>query len=300
MKNIKILLTIMLTVILMLTGCSSGKDTSKEEFKPVAKKDYLSVSFINVGKGDAFLISTPDGKNYMIDTGKKDKYPVIKQLLQEKGINKLDGILLSHGHKDHIGGVQYLLEDMKVDSIYVSELDTVSYKKANLEDLASKYNSTLKKVKAGDEIILSESEIPVKAEVLGPISLDSTEANNNSMVLKITYGDNSFLMMGDAQFLEEMDIFKSGTALDADVLKTGHHGKDDASSQGFLSAVNPKYAILTGNKEEDSNSLSNKIIGRLQAMKTEIFVSEGDFLAVDFICDGKTITPVKFSKIQAK
>ena len=129
----------------------------------------------------------------------------------------------------------------------------------------------------------------VTVNVWIPERCDYRNANNNSIVLRFKYGKNSFLMTGDMEYGEEAAYLQSGEVQKTDILKLGHHGENDATSVTFLEKVRPTYGLITGNEEENPDSVNPEIEARLDAFDVESFYSEGDQLAWDFILNGERI-----------
>lgn len=124
-----------------MSGCTKKTQASEELF---VTEDTVELTFITVGKGDAFLIKTPENTYYMYDTGKKEDYMQIKQVLEAKQVTEFKGIFLSHGHKDHAGNVKHIIKEYPVETIYLSEKDEASYEKTDIRELAEKYQVSLK------------------------------------------------------------------------------------------------------------------------------------------------------------
>ncbi|MDD4796914.1 MAG: lamin tail domain-containing protein [Eubacteriales bacterium] len=251
--------------------------------------DTVTLSMINIGKADCLLVSAGQSA-YLVDTGKAEDYAVIVQALRAKGIARLDGIFLTHGHKDHVGCLAALSGVFAAQKIYYSALDTVTVDKAELSALAHNAGATLQTLKAGDTLTLAQGQPALTLTVLGPAGVDSADENNNSLVLRLDYGDTAFLLMGDALCAVEEQLLSAGAQLSADVLKVGHHGKDDASAQAFLEAVAPRYACITGSRREDEKSVSPAVVARLSALGAKVTASQGDFLTMDYTSDARHVT----------
>lgn len=269
---------ILIMTVFVFAGC--GKE--KKEQNPM---EDMTLSFINIGKGDAFLLEIPNAGFYMCDTGKKEDWDQINKLLKKKGVKELEGIFVSHGHKDHAGNVESLMKEYPTKAVYISGKDSVSYKKIDVCAIAEKAGVELKKMQGGENLHFGKAEINVWI----PKKPDKKNENNNSMVLRVDYGDTSWLLTGDMEKEEEAVYLSEHTNIQADVLKLGHHGEDDATSVALLSRVKPKYGIITGNEEENPDSVDPQIAARLKAYGVETFYSEGEQLATDFISDGTAI-----------
>ncbi len=292
MRMLRQMLALVLTVLL-LSGCG-GKtnETSGKPVESISGEDVgtCTLTFITIGKGDAFLLTTPQGKHYMVDTGKEKDYDQIAQTLQTKGVTRLDGIFLSHGHKDHAGGLKQLLKDFPTEKVYISGVDNVSYHQIDPRAAAAKARTELVELWGGETLDLGG----VTAEVWMPKTVDAHNENNNSLVLRLSHGANSFLLMGDAEMEEETMLMASNFPLQSTLLKLGHHGETDATSPAFLNRVKPQIALITGNVEENPDSVNETIAALLRQRDVTVYYSEGETLGLDVISDGQTlqVTPV--------
>lgn len=276
----------------------SSPDPGSASTAPTASPlpdDAFVLSFINIGKADSFLLALPDGSHYLLDTGKSSDFGLIARLLESRGIETLDGIFLSHGHKDHAGGLEKLVTLYPTAVLYLSALDTVSYHAIDVQRIAATRGVRIETLSAGDRLSLGDAPKPLQIDVLAPLSLDTDKENNNSLVLRLTYGHTVFLMMGDAEKAVEQELLAAGVPLRADVLKLGHHGKDDATTEDFLAQVQPAYALITGNAREDPDTVNAEIAERLAAYRVQPYYSDGDWLSLDFITDGDTLTVRPFT-----
>lgn len=270
----------LLLVILILSSCG------KKEEVPVTNGGSMVLTFITIGKGDAFLLSSPEGEHYLIDTGKQSDFPQIARILKIKNVDTLNGIFLSHGHLDHAGGLESILNAFSVEKIYLSAVDTVSYQKIDAEAIAKEHNIPVEKISGGD--VLTSGEMSIRCWIPEKAVIDNE--NNNSVVLRVSYGKTAFLMMGDAELEEETDLLESGEDLHADILKLGHHGENDATSLALLEKVKPQYGLVTGNQEENPDSLNSDVSARLLSIGTTPIYSESDGLGIDFSSNGEQIT----------
>lgn len=279
----------LLAIVCMTAAGCKAKGGSETQQNPL---EEMIFSFITIGKGDAFLLEIPNEGYYMFDTGKKEDWEQVKAVLQEKEVNKLEGIFISHGHKDHVGNLKKILREISVKAVYISGKDTVSYKNMDVCSIAEDKGATVKKLEGGETLSLGNASI----DVWIPQNVDMRNENNNSMVLRIEYGDTAILLTGDMEQEEEAQYLAENIKIQADILKLGHHGETDATSVALLERVKPEYGLITGNEEENPDSVNQEISARLAAYKTEAVYSEGEQLAVDFISDGISVRTEKFGK----
>lgn len=243
----------------------------------------LTLTMIGIGDADCFLLTMPDGQFMLIDTGRKADFDSIASALDARGVTTIDTLVLTHGHKDHVGSLKKLLDRYSVKRICTAKLDNITFSEKTLE-LIAQSGATHREFVAGDALEFGSVQI----EVLAPLRADPENENNNSLVLRVTYLDTAFLLMGDAEHEVEQQLLGLGKDLRADVLKVGHHGEDDATGLPFLIAVSPRFAAVTGDDAEDAETLAPEVIGRLRQADVEIFTGK-DFPAVDFISDGSDV-----------
>ena len=245
----------------------------------------LTISFITIGKGDAFLIETPDKNFYMWDIGKKEDREQILAVLQKKGVKELEGIFLSHGHKDHAGNLEMLLQEYSVKKLYLSGKDDASYKKTDAKALAKEYDVSVTELAGGENLDLGGAI----GEIWLPDKTNYENENNNSVVMRLAYGKTACLFTGDMEEEEEAEYLSENRKISANILKLGHHGEEDATSPALLKRVNPKYGIITGNAEENPESVNTKTQENLEKYGIKPYYSEGKQLGIDFILDGKEV-----------
>ena len=243
----------------------------------------FAVHFIDVGQGDAALVVC-DGKTMLIDGGKPHASSIIYTYLKNLNIDYLDYIVASHADDDHIGGLSAPLAKMKVDAILAphTEADTRSWQ--SLATKTAEQGLSVTHPKAGEHLAFGSSDIAF----YGPITEDDSDRNNGSIVMKITYGETSFLFTGDAEREEEQQILNAGFDLSATVLKVGHHGSKNSTTYPFLRAIMPKYAVISVG-ENSYGHPTEDTLSRLRDAGAKVYRTDmqGDIIAAS---DGKTVT----------
>lgn len=245
---------------------------------------YLFVDVIDVGQGDSIFIKTPSGETMLIDAGESDAYSAVKEVLDENDVKELDALVATHPHSDHIGSMQKVYENYGAKKIYMSKAVTTTATYKNLLTAISKKGQSIITAKAGMTIDLDSS---ITLEILSPMNKSYDDLNDYSVVIKCTYKNVSVLFTGDATKVTEAEMIANyKDKLKSDVLKVGHHGSRESSSAVFLSAVSPKYAIISCGKdnsyghphEETLNRLNNinAIIKRTDESGSIMFISNGN------------------------
>ena len=238
----------------------------------------LKIYFLDVGQGDCTLIRTPYGKNIIIDggDGNSDKYDygekVVYPYLLDRRIKKIDYLVASHADSDHMGGLIYILENMKVEQILLGIQSQESNQLKDLIDIANKKKVKIIILKAGDEIKIDKD---IRIKVLFPIKNNlilENSLNNNSLVFKLKYNNFSMLFTGDIEEIAEnelINLYKDN--LKSTILKIAHHGSKSSSSKEFLKSVSPQIAVIGVGKKNKYGHPNEEVLLRLKNYGINIY-----------------------------
>ncbi len=249
---------------------------------------YCKVHYIDVGQGDCELVEC-DGKYMLIDAGENGYEDAVINYLRKLGVEKLDYIVASHQHSDHIGGMAEVLSEFNADKIIMPRLtkEQTPTNSTYKDFLQAVQNSEAKVIEAkvGAKYTLGTSEF----EILGPVTNDAEDINNMSVVMRLEFGEKSFLFTGDAETEEEKEILENGAYLDCDVLKAGHHGSSTSSSKDFLSAVTPEICIISCGEDNKYGHPNESAVKRIKKQTEIIYRTDicGDIIIES---DGKDLS----------
>ena len=243
----------------------------------------LAVSFIDVGQADCILITTND-HNMLIDAGNNEDGEKLVSYFNSLGITKFDHVVATHAHEDHIGGMDDIINNFDIDNFYMPQSTTTTKTFEDVLDALISKEISISIPKIDSEFNLDDAKL--KVIYAGD---ETNDLNDSSIVLKLTYKNNSFLFTGDATSNIEKEILNKD--IKADVLKVGHHGSQYSSTDDFLAAVNPKYAVILVGKNnsyghptiETLNKLANTKVYRTDENGTIIFTSDGKDISVKTI-----------------
>lgn len=297
-RNFCILFLLFFVMGIIFTGCSvesgpveNGQPEDQSGYKlpqaksPTISSGLLEADFIDVGQADSIFIRFPEGKTMLIDAGNNDDGEKIVSYIKKQGVKKLDVVVGTHPHEDHIGGMDDVIDTFDIGKIYMPKVTTTTRTFKDVLTSIAKKNLKITSARASMTIPVEDD---VKVELLAPNSTHYEDLNNYSIVLKVIYKDTSFLFAGDAEKLSEEEMLKQGFNLRADVLKVGHHGSNSGTSESFLSAVVPRYAIISVGKNNDYGHPHKETLKRLAAHGVKVYTTadNGNILVKS---DGKNI-----------
>ncbi len=253
----------------------------------VTAEGELEVHFIDVGNADCILIRQDD-KAMLIDAGERKSKSVLQHYFDTYEVEKFDLVIATHPHADHIGGMAYVLDNYPVERFVMSYMDEQH------TPTTSSYENMLE--------ALLEKDIPVDEAVPGAVYELGTarlqilapyesgdDANNVSVVTRLTFGDKAFLFTGDAEKTVEEQILAGAYSVKADVLKLGHHGSNTSNSTAFLRQVAPDFAVITCGSDNSYGHPHQEVIDRVSRQKIETYRSDVDGHIV-FTTDGESLS----------
>ena len=273
----KKLLIFSIIIIALLTGCDKNKD--------------FCIHVIDVGQADSILITTPSNKNMLIDGGDEDSAKIIKSYLKNKKVKNLDVVIATHPDSDHIGSLDYIIDNFDVEKIYMPNQTTDSECYINLIDSCNKKNLKVNYLSKDDSFNLDDS---TNIYVLSP-SYITDNNNSNSIVLNISYKNNNFLFTGDCEESNEMDMINSYDLEDIDFLKVAHHGSYTASSLAFLEETTPDIAVISCGYKNSYGHPHQSTLDNLESVDAKIFRTDQN-RSMQFYSDGEKI----YSKVKYK
>ena len=284
----KKLLAVLLALFLVACALYAAYSLGLFENAPDDPVGDTYVDFIDCGQGDSILIVS-EGQSVLIDatTGKNEDD--VTEHLQKRGITKIDHFVLTHSHEDHIGGADAVLDQFEVGAVYMKKPPV------GKEPTTKVYLNLLKQIKSlGKKVTSTETGMTfecgsVKFEVLGPLK-DYEETNDQSVILRGTVGDVSFLFTGDQEIAAEEDLVaRFGSKLDSTVLKVGHHGSEGSSSKEFLEQVSPEYAVIQCGEDNSYGHPHREALERLEDFDVQCYRTDLSG-TVAITTDGKKIT----------
>lgn len=265
---------------------------------PVPAEGEAMYHFIDVGQGDAILITTSEG-NILVDTSEKGAQDQLDGYLKAAGVESIKYLVLTHPDADHIGNAQYIVENYTVEKVVMSEYANASTQTfINLIDSIELRQIEVLLLGVGDSFELGG----VQNYVLAPAE-DYDDNNENSLVIRSSFGETVVMLTGDAEKESEADIVGGGrwnkATLRSDILKVGHHGSNSSTTEEFLDAVSPKYAIISCGSDNKYGHPHYETMDLLAEKGIEVYRTDLQG-SIIFKTDGKTLNLVETTKAEDK
>lgn len=307
MKKYKFLLSLIIILSIICTsGCSKQEEVKvvEETVSSVAQEtefevdesEKMHVYFLDLKENDSTFIVLPNGTNFLIDAGNEDDVENVLSTLEKLGAKNIDYLIGTHAEESNIGSFKQILETMPVSNIYLTNstnsTETLSELTQYLKEQEIEYF-----LPAVGETIYSNFE--TRLSVIAPNSSYYKNINNSSMVLKLLYKDKTFLFQGDAGKISENEILETGVDIDCDVIRIANHGLDTGTTESYIKAVTPIYAIISSSYEEDETKPNESVKKILRDNNVKVYETglygnihistDGD--TIDLVYDGNSDAP---------
>ena len=278
-KNIKkileLIISIIVAIILLIYGKENKSQVSQVQenengIKTIVigtgdatSENNLHVYYIDVGQADSILIKNKD-ESALIDAGNNEDGKNVVEFIKSKGITKLNYVIGTHPHEDHIGGLDDVINNIEIDKIYLPNVQTTTKTYEDVLTAIKNKNKTISSFSKGDKFNIGNA----KAEVMTHSIINENNLNLSSNIIRMQYENTSFLFTGDAE--KENENMRSNWP-QTDILKVGHHGSSTSTSQKFLNQIKPNYAIISVGKNNDYGHPNATILKRLNNIGAKVF-----------------------------
>ena len=254
-----------LVIVLIVAALLIWQSAEEKKNAVTVPMDGLYVHYIDVGQGDSELVCC-NGEYMLIDAGEPGASDAVLEYLDALGIDKLDYLVCTHGHSDHCGGLDAVVESLEVETVFTSPYtgDSASYE--IFTDAVYDAGLELTVPELGESYSLGEARF----SFLGPLE-DYDNTNDDSLVIRLEYGDTSFLFTGDMTAKAEKDLINDGARLRCDVLKVGHHGSSGSSCYQFLYEAQPSIGVISCEKGNRYGHPHEETLSRLYDADVTVF-----------------------------
>ena len=256
-----------------------GADTSAAP----NSESKLIVHFLDVGQGDSIFIELPNGKTMLVDAGENYHGQGIIDYVQTIGYHKLDYVVATHPHEDHIGSMPYIVRNFEIGSIYMPD---VTANTATFESLLKAIKAKGLRVKNGRTGVHIIKYDELTADIIAPDKPDESNLNNSSIVLLLTFGNVSYLLTGDAE-TKELNAIRAD--MHATVLKAGHHGSKTSTTQTLLKKISPSVTVISCGKNNDYGHPHAEVLKMLKSVNSSVYRTDRDQTVI-VATDGSSLT----------
>lgn len=291
-------IVLLMALCLLLGGCMVVVEVPQTTAEPVSGEG-MYVHFIDVGQADCALLEC-DGEFMLIDGGNRDDGQLVVSYLQQQGVEELAAVVCTHAHEDHVGGLPSVLAVYPTNAVYAPTKTYASNVYDDFMYYADQQRQDVRLPAPGTVLQLGQARLTV----LGPTKTYA-ETNDTSIILRVDYGESSFLFTGDMEVAAENDMLDfweetgNGDIVNVDVLKVGHHGSDTSTGYRFLNAVDPEYGVISvgeGNTyghphEEPMSRLNQAGVTLLRTDEMGTIVAYADGTEVSFTWEDQTGAP---------
>lgn len=270
-----------LAVLLCLILCSCSMQSGGQVNQ--SAQNSIRITVLDVGMADSIFIELTDSRCMLIDAGESDSAKTVVDYISSHGYDKIDYLVGTHPHSDHIGGMREVINSLEIGEIFMPRVEHDTYTYEKTLELIDEKGLEITTAKSGVDII---DEVELSAEIIAPCSDSYSELNNYSAVIKLSFGNTSFLFMGDAETESENEIT---TDVSADFIKVGHHGSETSSSSEFVNRVGAQYAAVSVAEDNEYNLPSQSVISRWEESGAEVLMTKdvGNIVAES---DGSTLS----------
>lgn len=261
-EKLKYLLEIILVLVILLL--IFNKPSTKEKTTNVfVENSFFQIYFIDVGEADSILIKSND-EYTLVDAGNNKDGKKLVEFFKDLGIENFKYVFGTHPHEDHIGGLDYIIKEFNIENFFMPDVyvDNLTY--IEILDNLDKKNIELKIPSIDDKYLLNDTELKILW-----IDNNKDNLNDDSIILKVTYKNNTFLLTGDASKNVELQILEKD--LKSDLLKVGHHGSAYSTSAQFLKEVNPDYAVISVGKDNDYGFPKQVTLDKLDRLNIKVY-----------------------------
>lgn len=277
------LVTIILALVIALMATYFGGNRTDDRPTTPVSGDGLSVHYIDVGQGDSTLLIC-DGETMLIDAGIPSAGKTVTQYLSAQGVTAIDYLVCTHAHADHCGGLDDVVVNFPVKTIYSSVAESENASFTYFAEAAETAGVEIEVPELDSSFPLGEATVTV----LGPRA-DYSDVNNQSLVLRVDYGETSFLFTGDAEYESETAILDAGCDVRCDVLKAGHHGSKTSTGYRLLYEAEPQYCVISCGANNDYGHPHDDTLSRLRDADVTVYRTDENGTVVCF-SDGKSLT----------